>query len=233
MNGFLNKKINHRIKNWLAPVKYAEMQSKNAVRNQYTNLYAYAANNPVHYIDPDGRKAKNNSDQYIVVRLESDDEPCHYMILAPGDIINANCDGAVFSSGNMFKVSAYEKWDDVVNFTIWTECFLGVIATYDDIESVWTNYSRDFIKEIYNYKCLAKNFKHFFTDQKYDTLKFRSGSYINQKKAGSPLNSWWDGITNKDKGNLGSTQKEWKEKYENDPKQKELQQKYLQKESEI
>ena len=55
MNGFLNKNLKSYAKNWLAPVKYAEMQSKNAVRNQYTNLYAYGANNPVHYIDPDGR----------------------------------------------------------------------------------------------------------------------------------------------------------------------------------
>ncbi len=65
MNVFLNKKINHRIKNWLSPVKYAEMRSKNAVRNSYTNLYAYAANNPVHYIDPDGRLILNIIDDKL------------------------------------------------------------------------------------------------------------------------------------------------------------------------
>jgi hypothetical protein len=55
MNGFLNKNLKSYAKNWLSPVKYAEMKSKNAVRNLYTNLYAYAANNPIYYTDPDGR----------------------------------------------------------------------------------------------------------------------------------------------------------------------------------
>ena len=66
MNGFLNKNLKSYAKNWLAPVKYAEMQSKNAVRNQYTNLYAYAANNPIHYTDPDGKKTKNNQVQKLI-----------------------------------------------------------------------------------------------------------------------------------------------------------------------
>ena len=66
MNGFLNKNLKSYAKNWLAPVKYAEMQSKNAVRNQYTNLYAYAANNPVHYIDPDGKSPVYDLDGNLI-----------------------------------------------------------------------------------------------------------------------------------------------------------------------
>ena len=37
MNGFLNKNLKSYAKNWLSSVKYAEMQLKNAVRNQYNN----------------------------------------------------------------------------------------------------------------------------------------------------------------------------------------------------
>ncbi len=196
------------------------------------NLYHYAGNNPVHYIDPNGKTAKNASSQYVVVRLESDKDVSHYMILAPGDFISADCDGFIFESSNMGKVSAQEDWGDVVNFTIIGDCFLGVFAFIDDIKSVWTNKSRDVLKIAVNGSVCVKNIKQFFTGKDYDKFRKFSGSYRNQKKAGAPLNSWWDGITNKDKENLGSTQKEWKEKYENDPKQKELQQKYLQKESE-
>ncbi len=90
MNGFLNKKINHRIKNWLAPVKYAEMQSKNVVWNQYTNLYAYAANNPVHYIDPDGRK------------VTSDDSSTNDMILE--DIRISSGNGFYFDENNTLQI---------------------------------------------------------------------------------------------------------------------------------
>ena len=69
MNGFLNKNLKSYAKNWLAPVKYAEIQSKNAVRNQYTNLYAYGANNPIHYTDPDGRKTISAQVQELIKKI--------------------------------------------------------------------------------------------------------------------------------------------------------------------
>ena len=55
MNSCTNKKYNFPHKNWLFLLNVHEKQWKKASRPTYSNLYAYAANNPVHYIDPDGR----------------------------------------------------------------------------------------------------------------------------------------------------------------------------------
>ncbi len=55
MSSCTNKNYNFPHKNWLFLLNVHEKQRKKASSPTYSNLYAYAANNPVYYTDPDGR----------------------------------------------------------------------------------------------------------------------------------------------------------------------------------
>ncbi len=101
------------------------------------HLYHYAGNNPVRYTDPDGRDAKNNTPNYILLRLEnpiilpSYDEygnrkidhngqklsfEIDTLVVKPGEYACGAFDGGRDANGNYFKVTAIEG--TVVSFIV-------------------------------------------------------------------------------------------------------------------
>ena len=54
-------------KNWISALKHIGIRFSHVFGNTYGDLYAYAANNPVHYIDPDGKYLiKTNKDSETI-----------------------------------------------------------------------------------------------------------------------------------------------------------------------
>ena len=75
-------------------------------------VYHYAGNNPIKYTDPDGMDITNNTNNYIVARLEDsitlpNGHKIDTAIFAPNDTIRGGIDGAKDKEGNFFKVSAH------------------------------------------------------------------------------------------------------------------------------
>ena len=57
-------------KKWILLLHTAEIRRKTQVRQPYCNLYAYGANNPVHYIDPDGQATLDIQQQLLTVNTD-------------------------------------------------------------------------------------------------------------------------------------------------------------------
>lgn len=71
MNNFCAAKSRIISKNWPQSLNFLKFSRKKLVRPTNANLYAYAANNPVHYTDPDGNSILSGLAKTIIGSAQS------------------------------------------------------------------------------------------------------------------------------------------------------------------
>lgn len=67
--------------------------------------YAYARNNPLRFRDPTGLEVQNNSNQTVVVKIETDPSNTQIVILPPGETYHGENDGVYTSNGIVKNVN--------------------------------------------------------------------------------------------------------------------------------
>ena len=193
-------------KNYYSPQKKrilllhtAEIRRKTQVRQPYCNLYAYGANNPVRYIDPDGENITNKTNDYIIARLEDpiilkDGTKIDTVVLAPGDTYIGNVDGTRDKDGNYTKISCREG--NKIDYSVKT----GNQIEFDNDSSKRQNSKNDKLKKINNLPLinLIKG------------KKLLSGSYSKDSEGGKFLTKEWD---NRFKADLGEDFTDYEKAY--------------------
>lgn len=167
-----------------------------------SHLYHYAGNNPITYTDPNGTDAKNNTQKYIVARIEDEIEvivdgrtyKVHNIILKPGDYVVGAFDGAMDEYGNMIKVSA--RSEENVNFSAEIK-FDHIYLNITDDKSKRINKKNDSLKKCLNILPIVN-------------LDL-SGNYSDQKRIWKPLFSWWRKVTTEEQE--PGTPDQWEQNY--------------------
>ena len=172
-------------------------------------LYHYSNNNPIKYIDPDGKAVTNNTNDYILVKPEKpitlkDGSSINTIVLAPGDTFTGKVDGTRDKDGNYTKISATDG--DKIDYTVKN----GNKIEFDDNESANKNNSNDFKKKFYN--------KIPFTEK-----KLLSGTHPKDSKGGKILEKDWGEEFKKD---LGEDFNDFDKAY-NSEKQKKLREEFV------
>ena len=177
-------------KNWSSLLKNIEIERKQAVLKNNSDLYDYGANNPVHYIDPDGKAITNNTKNFIIARLEdpiklSDGTEIDTVVLAPGDTYKGNVDGTRDLDGNYTKISAQSN--QTVNYSVEEDNSIKFL----DNESKKNNFKNDLKKALNNIFPFVFGWKLY------------SGSYEKGELPAKYLASEWDDNFKSDLGEDG------------------------------